>query len=554
MDSDIPEKIAHVMSYDRATCMRFTRYGNYLAAGTLRSEVALWDANTYSLATILGVPSTTRGQAVTSVSFPFPRTGVTVLATHDDGLVRFWDTLPKEVVTEIDFGVSIISAEPHPKHTRLAVVVPSDDVPMLVELRKGFYKHSKSSTSFSRGTRSANVTKACPEVAEQQRKANPGIPLPVLLPEESDTLRCCSLLPSAKKKQNEKEVKYFVKWSHCGKNLIRASSKGLIDTFELDAENVRMQHISRCVVAANSNQILSMSMTRPGDLVLLSCQDKTLRLVETQVLMDAGIVPSSSKPPVVKTKQAFKDVIGNTSWNCCTVSGDGETVTASAGDNEKIWLWNGATASVKCSLEGSLDNVLSMDWHPRRNAMVTMSPDGRIFVWLRNVSENWCAFASDFVELEANEEYSETENEFDSPCAESEDEKAAAREEEEKSLYCDLIGNKDLNGNEMKVSVPGEESDDEEAPLFYIPAIPVDPNYIVKPARRVGNGSSNSKRKRSRTSRVSSPDQESRDVSSPMQTTETYMNTNGNGANGIRTHHHNDAESGQPLGSQHHHR
>lgn len=559
MNTKIPDKIDNLLAYDKALCMCFSRYGNLLAAGTLHSEIALWDADSLSIAIRLGAHSN-KTQAVTSVSFPFPRTGVTVLATHEDGLVRFWDTLPKDMIAEIDFGVSINSAEPHPKHTHLAVIVPSNDVPVLVELRTGFYKYSDEAESFSLGPRSSNVPRGSPEVAADQRRSMPQIPLPVLLPPESQTLRFCKLLPHAKKKTSDKSAKYFVKWSHDGTRIIRASSTGFIDTFSLDTENVRMSHVSRCVLGQHIIPILSMCITKKGDHLLVSCQDKALRLMATQDIMDAGINANSSKPKIMTALQTFREVVSGNLWRCASFSGDGETVAGSIDSSEqKISLFNVNSGMIKCTLEGPVGMISEMVWHPRRCAMATIDPRGVIYLWGQNVSENYSAFASDFVELEANVMYSESEEEFDGTCAESDEEEAIAREEEEKSIFVDVLGNKDLKGLERDDPVPGAEPDDDEAPLFFVPAYPDEPLYagVEKDPKRVGNCGGNGRKKRSRPTGVvsaSGPENGSRDASSPMQTTGTYLNANGRGANGVRAHHHDDAESGRPFGSPPRHR
>jgi hypothetical protein len=62
--------------------------------------------------------------------------------------------------------------------------------------------------------------------------------------------------------------------------------------------------------------------------------------------------------------------------------------------------------------------------------LAAVGSSGLIFVWHKNYQENWSAFATDFVELEDNEEYIEREDEFDvDPLAKKE-----AVEEEEKEL------------------------------------------------------------------------------------------------------------------------
>ena len=51
---DIPEKIADHFYFCRTECVRYSRYGNLFARGTVRGQVALWDSDTKSLASVLG--------------------------------------------------------------------------------------------------------------------------------------------------------------------------------------------------------------------------------------------------------------------------------------------------------------------------------------------------------------------------------------------------------------------------------------------------------------------------------------------------------------------
>ena len=45
--------------------------------------------------------------------------------------------------------------------------------------------------------------------------------------------------------------------------------------------------------------------------------------------------------------------------------------------------------------------------------MVLVAMSGEIYIWAKDYTENWSAFAPDFKELEENEEYVEREDEFD---------------------------------------------------------------------------------------------------------------------------------------------
>jgi hypothetical protein len=51
--------------------------------------------------------------------------------------------------------------------------------------------------------------------------------------------------------------------------------------------------------------------------------------------------------------------------------------------------------------------------HPSRPIICSCTHAGAVYVWSKNYTENWAAFAPDFEELGENTEYIEREDEFD---------------------------------------------------------------------------------------------------------------------------------------------
>jgi COMPASS component SWD1 len=64
-------------------------------------------------------------------------------------------------------------------------------------------------------------------------------------------------------------------------------------------------------------------------------------------------------------------------------------------------------------LEGQKEGLADLAWHPTRPMVASVSMSGVIYLWAKDYTENWSAFAPDFKELEENEEYVEREDEFD---------------------------------------------------------------------------------------------------------------------------------------------
>jgi COMPASS component SWD1 len=110
----------------------------------------------------------------------------------------------------------------------------------------------------------------------------------------------------------------------------------------------------------------------------------------------------------------FQDTITKVHWKAPCFSGDGEWVvggSASKGEH-KIYIWDRAGHLVKI-LEGPKEALIDLAWHPVRPIVVSVSLNGIVYIWAKDYTENWSAFAPDFKELEENEEYVEREDEFD---------------------------------------------------------------------------------------------------------------------------------------------
>ncbi|CAK9186992.1 unnamed protein product [Ilex paraguariensis] len=101
-------------------------------------------------------------------------------------------------------------------------------------------------------------------------------------------------------------------------------------------------------------------------------------------------------------------------WKAPCFSGDCEWViggSASKGEH-KIYIWDRAGHLVKI-LEGPKEALIDLAWHPVHPIVVSVSLAGLVYIWAKDYTENWSAFAPDFKELEENEEYVEREDEFD---------------------------------------------------------------------------------------------------------------------------------------------
>eukprot|EP01100_Stratorugosa_tubuloviscum_P011202 TRINITY_DN4969_c0_g1_i1.p1 TRINITY_DN4969_c0_g1~~TRINITY_DN4969_c0_g1_i1.p1 ORF type:complete len:182 (+),score=94.85 TRINITY_DN4969_c0_g1_i1:798-1343(+) len=113
-------------------------------------------------------------------------------------------------------------------------------------------------------------------------------------------------------------------------------------------------------------------------------------------------------------QREFLDVIDRMQWKQGCFSANAEYVIGgSVEDEHKIYIWNRSSGQLEKLLEGPKEGIMDLVWHPLKPIIVSCSTSGVVYVWGTNYCENWSAFAPDFKELEANEEYYEREDEFD---------------------------------------------------------------------------------------------------------------------------------------------
>ncbi|THG11065.1 hypothetical protein TEA_023396 [Camellia sinensis var. sinensis] len=130
-----------------------------------------------------------------------------------------------------------------------------------------------------------------------------------------------------------------------------------------------------------------------GDMVYVGNSEGEILVIDHKMLRVHGVVPISAAP---------------------CFSGDGEWVVGGSANKgeHKIHIWDRTGRLVKI-LEAPKEALIDLAWHPVHSFVVSVSLTGLVYIWAKDYIENWSAFATDFKELEGNEEYVEREDEFD---------------------------------------------------------------------------------------------------------------------------------------------
>lgn len=147
-----------------------------------------------------------------------------------------------------------------------------------------------------------------------------------------------------------------------------------------------------------SSALRSLSWSRDGQSLLCQNGERLLRV------LDSGSL---------SVLREFQDVVNRIVWSSACLSGHSDYVVASSKSKHHIYIWNRVYGRLVTMLDCPQPSIVQLCWHPVRPLLVAVLVNGQIAIWSKNVSENWAAFAPDFVVLQENVEYEEREDEFD---------------------------------------------------------------------------------------------------------------------------------------------
>ncbi|KAI3944956.1 hypothetical protein MKW92_051053 [Papaver armeniacum] len=184
------------------------------------------------------------------------------------------------------------------------------------------------------------------------------------------------------------------------------------------------------VVNSGAAVIKSISFSRNGLYLLTNSNDRTIRVYENHLSQKDGV------KALDELRSSFDDLQGH-----------------------KIYIWDRAGHLVKI-LEGPKEALTDLAWHPVNTIVVSVSISGLVYIWVKDYTENWSAFAPDFKELEENEEYVEREDEFD------------LMPETEKVKHSGVNEDEDVDILTMEKESALSDSDMSQEELCFLPAVP----------------------------------------------------------------------------------
>uniref|UniRef100_A0A7N0RCH2 Uncharacterized protein n=1 Tax=Kalanchoe fedtschenkoi TaxID=63787 RepID=A0A7N0RCH2_KALFE len=386
LQGDFPEIIEEYLEHGVMKCIAFNRRGTLLAAGCADGSFVVWDFETRGIAKEFCDKECNRG--ITSICWS--KYGQRILVSAADKSLSLWDVVKGEKIAHTTLQQMPFKASLDPVSSSVqCLVCPLSSVPIIVDLADGTTKAVPASIS---------------DLASESISLSNGKP--------ADTI------PS--------HIPLAASFNKHGGLICVGNLKG-----EVLIVDKRSLEILAAIDVSGVSAIKNIVFSRNGKYMLINSNDRIIRVYEN-LLPSKGAVKvlenlnsevneleRVEKLKAVGLKSValtgeFQDSITRVHWKSPCFSGDGEWVVAGSGNKgeHKMYIWDRAGHLVKI-LEGPKEALVDLAWHPVHPIVASVSLIGLVYIWAKEYTENWSAFAPDFKELEENEEYIEREDEFD---------------------------------------------------------------------------------------------------------------------------------------------
>lgn len=433
LQGDFPEVIEEYLEHGVMKCIAFNRRGTLLAAGCSDGSCLIWDFETRGIAKELRDKDCIA--AITSVCWS--KYGHRILVSAADKSLTLWDVFSGEKITRTTLQQTPLQARLYPGSSTpsICLACPLSSAPMIVDLNSG-----------STTVLPVSVNDADTGLAPLRNKFSDGSP---------------PFTPTAACFNKYGDLVYI------------GNSKGEI--LIIDYKSIEVCGV---VPISGGAVIKNIVFSRNWQYLLTNSNDRIIRIYENLLPLIGGIsalhelnravdeLDGVKKLKAVGSKclslfREFQDSVTRIHWKAPCFSGDGEWViggSASKGEH-KIYIWDRGGHLVKI-LEGPKEALIDLAWHPVRPIVVSVSLTGLVYIWAKDYTENWSAFAPDFKELEENEEYVEREDEFD------------INPETEKVKDLDVNENDEIDIVTVEKDSAFSDSDLSQEELCFLPAIP----------------------------------------------------------------------------------
>ncbi|ODQ77729.1 hypothetical protein BABINDRAFT_172775 [Babjeviella inositovora NRRL Y-12698] len=378
---EYPETLTQTLSHGHSVCIEYNNKGVYLASGLADGSIVIFDQETSGVVTVLKEHT----RPIQSLSWSL--CGRYLLSSSRDWKVNLWDLATKTVLHTVKFDGPVWVGKLHPKNHLLAVAALFEDKPMYIDF-----------TRIEADTPYTTVLET--------------LPLP-LQDEDSDE-------GSRKKQKTEKHMTLVACFHPSGEFVFTGTSKGWLNVF-----STRTLAMVYSIKVANSN-IKHIMVSTLGKKIGVNCSDRVIRQYQVRLALlqqlDNGSEngkhedESDSDSEPLELDHKFQDVVNKLQWNAVSFNFNAEYVIASTYGSaaHDVYMWETSMGSLVKILEGPKEELVDVAWNYNKCAISATGIDsGTIYVWSIVIPQKWSALAPDFVEIEENIEYEESEDEFD---------------------------------------------------------------------------------------------------------------------------------------------
>ncbi|CAD5218073.1 unnamed protein product [Bursaphelenchus xylophilus] len=388
------------MANGHANVCKFNRLGTLVAVGSNDGRVFLFDFVTRGL-----IKSWTAHVKPIS-SLDFSRSGRMLISGSAESAVALWNVVDTSgQVDRFHFGTCVTATYAH--------FNPRDEKQILVLIF---------------GTQTSSVSSCILRNIDSKEE----IRLGTQLPSQDDAISAATF---------DKRGQFVLLGTNKGRVLMYCA---------------KTRKLLKTVAQQVNHMIRNFVITRRNGFVMTNSYDRIVRCYKLEDFKKA------SDGQVIEPLQKFQDMVNKTSWKLICASNEGDYVCGASTKSHSLHVWERNSGNLIKILHGPKGEVLTdVQWHPSRSIILSVA-NGVVSIWTQAHVENWSAFAPDFVELDDNRKYVETEFEFDVEDEDaSEETKDHLDEDEEEEIDVTGLDPADIGSSDDEVN--------EEGTLWFLP-------------------------------------------------------------------------------------
>lgn len=294
---------------------KFNRWGTLLAVGCRDGRIIIWDAETYSIAQVF----TGHTQPVTSLSWS--KCGRMLASSSVDRTVIVWDVgMGVPMITEF-FDTPAWNAEFFFFKGQYHVLVSlTHELPYVITV-----DWEKRATVNRRVLPIDETIDECPT---NDAEGSGGAAGANSHEDESFEISCKTYAPMMKIGRYS-HANIIACYDRKRNRIFAGTSKGLVHVVSMD--KWRVEAVKK-VSPSGSWGIHSIAFSKNGDMFLLNCGDKAIRVFDTGAIEE--------RDEVMHHKMELKDVVTRLSWRKCIFSPNSEFIVSGSWGSEEHCLCN----------------------------------------------------------------------------------------------------------------------------------------------------------------------------------------------------------------------